>query len=55
LHEDFVARVSFAILFGQTAYKFQAVCQKAHVPYIVVQTLHDAITQSYSYAKEHKI
>jgi len=42
-------------LFGQTASKFQLLCEANNIPFIVVDNLHDAVQKSYHYAKEHHI
>ena len=55
LYKDFCARVSYAILFGNTTLKFQAVCEKAGTKFIIVESLHDAVQESYRYAKEYKV
>lgn len=55
LHNDFVARVRYAVLFGQTAPKFQVLCEQNNIPFVVVDNLHDAVQKSYLYAKEHHI
>jgi UDP-N-acetylmuramoylalanine--D-glutamate ligase len=42
-------------LFGQTAPKFQAICEENQIPFVVVSTLHEAVQESYRYAKDHHI
>lgn len=55
LYDDFVSKVWYAILFGQTAPVFQHICEQANIPFIVVNTLHDAVQEAYLYAKAQSI
>ncbi len=55
LQKDFVNRVHYAILFGQTAAKFQALCEKNNIPFVILSSLHEVVQESYRYAKEHDI
>jgi len=55
LEQDFVARVGYAVLFGQTAHKFQKICEQTQVPFVIVSSLHEAVEISYSYAQQHAI
>lgn len=50
-----MARVRYAVLFGQTAPKFQVLCEQNKIPFVIVDNLHDAVQKSYLYAKEHNI
>ena len=42
-------------MFGDTAEKFAHVCEQANVPFVIVTSLHEAVTQAYDYAKKHHI
>lgn len=55
LLQDFISTVAYAVLFGQTALKFQSVCEKANIPFVIVDNLHDAVKITYEYAKNHHI